>query len=212
EESEEEEDEEDDEDEEETSVGGDEWKTTPDGGCLCYVLRTGFSSSQGKLVRMIEGSTETVRTDTRDTVLLLLLLLVFAVSASGYVLKEGMKDSAKRSKYQLLLHCILIVTSVIPPELPMQMALAVNSSLMALMKMQIFCTEPYRVPMAGKVDVCLFDKTGTLTTDELVAVGVESPNPSRDKGSKRSGDEHRSSLMDTLVPMPEAPAAATVVL
>ena len=54
----------------------------------------------------------------------------------------------------------------------MQMALAVNNSLMTLMKMQVFCTEPYRVPMAGKLDSCLFDKTGTLTTDELVAVGV----------------------------------------
>ena len=85
---------------------------------------------------MIEGSTETIRTDTKDTVRLLLLLLVFAVSASSYVLWEGMKDSAKRSKFQLLLHCVLIVTSVIPPELPMQMALAVNPSLMALMKMQ----------------------------------------------------------------------------
>ena len=85
---------------------------------------------------MIEGSTETIRTDTKDTVRLLLLLLVFAVSASSYVLWEGMKDSAKRSKFQLLLHCVLIVTSVIPPELPMQMALAVNSRLMALMKMQ----------------------------------------------------------------------------
>eukprot|EP00903_Cladosiphon_okamuranus_P009432 g8993.t1 len=200
------------EEEEEVSVGGDDWKTTPDGGCLCYVLRTGFSSSQGKLVRMIEGSTETVRTDTKDTVLLLLLLLVFAVSASGYVLNEGMKDAAKRSKYQLLLHCILIVTSVIPPELPMQMALAVNSSLMALMKMQIFCTEPYRVPMAGKVDVCLFDKTGTLTTDELVAVGVEPPNPSANDGSKNTGQGDRSSLMDTLVTMTDAPTAAILVL
>lgn len=54
----------------------------------------------------------------------------------------------------------------------MQMALAVNNSLMTLMKLQIFCTEPYRVPMAGKLDACLFDKTGTLTTDELVPVGV----------------------------------------
>lgn len=52
------------------------------------------------------------------------------------------------------------------------MALAVNNSLMTLMKMHVFCTEPYRVPMAGKLDSALFDKTGTLTTDELVAVGV----------------------------------------
>jgi hypothetical protein len=35
---------------------------------------------------------EQVRTDTRDTSLLLLLLLVFAVGASGYVLREGMKE------------------------------------------------------------------------------------------------------------------------
>ena len=85
-----------------------------------------------------------------------------------------MKDPTK-SKYQLLLHCILIVTTVVPPELPMQTALAVNSSIMTLMKMQIFCTEPFRIPIAGKVDVCVFDKTGTLTTDELVAVGVVPP-------------------------------------
>jgi cation-transporting ATPase 13A1 len=62
---------------------------TPDGGCLCYCTRTGFSSSQGKLVRMIENSTSSVRGDVRDTVLLLLFLLIFAVSASGYVLVQG---------------------------------------------------------------------------------------------------------------------------
>ena len=58
----------------------------------------------------------------------------------------------------------------------MQTALAVNASIMTLMKMQIFCTEPFRVPMAGKVDTCIFDKTGTLTTDELVAVGAVAPS------------------------------------
>lgn len=118
----------------------------PDGGCICYCVRTGFSSSQGKLVRMIENSTAQVSGDVRDTTLLLLFLLVFALSASGYVLYRGMLDGTK-SRYQLLLHCILIVTSVIPPELPMQTALAVNSSLMTLMQLQIFCTEPFRVPV-----------------------------------------------------------------
>jgi len=143
----------------------------PDNGCICFVLRTGFLSGQGKLVRMIEGSQEKVKGHEKETGLLLLLLFCFAIISSSYVLYKGMHDD-NRSQYELLLHCILIVTSVIPPELPMQMALAVNSSLMTLMKMQVFCTEPYRVPIAGKLDSCLFDKTGTLTTDELVAVGV----------------------------------------
>lgn len=143
----------------------------PDGGCICFVLRTGFSSAQGKLVRMIEGSQEKVKGHEKETALLLLLLFFFAVASSSYVLYHGMQNG-NRSQYELLLHCILIITSVIPPELPMQMALAVNNSLMTLMKLQIFCTEPFRVPIAGKLDACLFDKTGTLTTDELVPVGV----------------------------------------
>ena len=54
----------------------------------------------------------------------------------------------------------------------MQMAMAVNMALMALTKIGIFCTEPFRVPMAGKITHILFDKTGTLTTDQLVPVGV----------------------------------------
>ena len=144
---------------------------SPDGGCVCYVLRTGFRSSQGKLVRMIEFSSESVSGDSREAGFLLAFLLIFALSASGYVLKRGLED-ADRSHYELLLHCILIITSVIPPELPMQTALAINSSLVTLMKLQIFCTEPYRIPNAGRLDTCLFDKTGTITTDELKAVGV----------------------------------------
>ena len=52
------------------------------------------------------------------------------------------------------------------------MAMAVNMALMALMKSGIFCTEPFRVPLAGRISHCLFDKTGTLTTDQLVPIGI----------------------------------------
>ncbi|KAI9910789.1 hypothetical protein PsorP6_010126 [Peronosclerospora sorghi] len=74
--------------------------------------------------------------------------------------------------FELLLRCVLIVTSVIPAELSMQTAMAVNSALLNLVKLSIFCTEPFRISLAAKVDICLFDKTGTLTTDQLTAVGV----------------------------------------
>jgi len=144
---------------------------TPDEGCLCLVLRTGFNSSQGKLVSMIENSTEEVRDDNFDSLFLVIFLMIFALVASGYVLKKGLENK-ERSNFELLLHCIMIITCVIPPSLPMQTAMAVNSAVLTLMKLNIFCTEPFRIPAAGKVDVCLFDKTGTITSDQLAALGM----------------------------------------
>ena len=99
----------------------------PDRGVTGMVLRTGFETAQGNLLRTMAHSTRIADgIHTWDTFVFILLLVGCALAAAAMVLREGWHDE-RRNRFRLGLHVIIIVTSVVPPELPMELSLALRT-------------------------------------------------------------------------------------
>lgn len=143
---------------------------------------------------MVLYSSERATAASNEALWFLAILTAVAFLASAYVLSVSWSLPA-RNHFKLLLHCIMIITSVVPPELPITMSLTVNTAVTHLFRKMLYCTEPFRIPAAGKLTVCCFDKTGTLTTSEVILEQViQSKN---DQPVSRSGQEGEKLTKET---------------
>ena len=167
----------------------------PDKGAICLVIKTGFSTNQGKLLRTVLYSSERNKGgDTKEAFIFIGVLLIIALIASYHVLIDGLEREGALT-YKLLLRCIIIITSVVPAELPIELSLTINNSLFFLQSKRIVCIEPFRIPFAGKIDVCCFDKTGTLTKDEFIMRGIVKPDVNEPLKAFDSAEETLSVLL-----------------
>jgi cation-transporting ATPase 13A2 len=73
--------------------------------------------------------------------------------------------------YSTIIKGLEIFTTAVPPILPLCMTIGIEFSTARLRKKKIFCINPTKVNVAGRVKVCCFDKTGTLTEDSLRLTG-----------------------------------------
>ena len=144
----------------------------PDGGVICLVIKTGFDTTQGKLIRKeLYNQEKTKENNKKNDFLIIGILLIIALFVSFYVLKVGLYREGALT-YKLLVRCIIIITSIIPDDLPIELSLIIYNSLFFFESKKIVCIESFRIPWAGKVNICCFDKTGTLTSDEFVMKGI----------------------------------------
>ncbi|KAJ9203835.1 hypothetical protein DTO164E3_2189 [Paecilomyces variotii] len=141
-----------------------------DAVALAIVIRTGFSTTKGALVRSMLFPKPSGFKFYRDSfryiaVMGLIAVLGFIASFVNFI-RLGL------SWRVIIIRALDLITIVVPPALPATLTIGTNFALSRLKKQSIFCISPQRVNVGGKLDVVCFDKTGTLTEDGLDVLGV----------------------------------------
>ena len=134
------------------------------------VIRTGFRSAKGELLRQIKFPSDTKFRFVTDTLKFIAFMSVLAFTGFAWtvpsLLKIGVSNSliAKRA-------CD-IITVCVPPALYFAMNIATAYSLNRMKKKGIDCTNSTRVNVNALVDTVVFDKTGTITESTLTLDSV----------------------------------------
>lgn len=62
----------------------------PISGCLALVLRTGYDTSKGKLIRRVISNTNNLNIQQKDGLFVILFLLICSLFTASYVLNKGL--------------------------------------------------------------------------------------------------------------------------
>ncbi|XP_065646542.1 polyamine-transporting ATPase 13A3-like [Hydra vulgaris] len=137
---------------------------------LAVVIRTGFTTMKGELIRSILFPKPVDFKFFTDALKFIGVLFVFALIGCGYAFYAFYKNGF--GTFQLVLESLDIFTIAVPPALPAAMSVGTVYALQRLKKQGIFCISPLRINISGRLDLFCFDKTGTLTEDGLDFCGV----------------------------------------
>uniref|UniRef100_A0A669D8X9 Polyamine-transporting ATPase 13A3 n=1 Tax=Oreochromis niloticus TaxID=8128 RepID=A0A669D8X9_ORENI len=135
------------------------------------VVRTGFSTAKGQLVRSILYPKPTDFKLYRDAYLFLLCLV--AVAGIGFVYSIVLSIMNEVMQITIIIESLDIVTITVPPALPAAMTAGIVYAQRRLKRIGIFCISPQRINICGQINLVCFDKTGTLTEDGLDLWGVQ---------------------------------------
>lgn len=145
-------------------------KSSNDEPVLAMVLKTGFNTTKGSLIRSMLFPKPTGFKFYQDSFKYIGFMTLIAFI--GFIYSTYNFIQLGLSKRIMILRALDIITIVVPPALPATLTIGTTFAVNRLKNKQIFCIAPTRVNIGGKLDIACFDKTGTLTEDGLDILGV----------------------------------------
>uniref|UniRef100_A0A8C5MPF4 Polyamine-transporting ATPase 13A3 n=1 Tax=Leptobrachium leishanense TaxID=445787 RepID=A0A8C5MPF4_9ANUR len=135
------------------------------------IVRTGFSTAKGQLIRSILYPKPTDFKLYRDAYMFLLCLVAVAGIGFIYTVVNSILKEVPASI--IVIESLDIITITVPPALPAAMTAGIVYAQRRLRKIGIFCISPQRINICGQLNLICFDKTGTLTEDGLDLWGIQ---------------------------------------
>ncbi|KAM5163819.1 putative cation-transporting ATPase 13A4 [Mantella aurantiaca] len=145
-------------------------KSTSNGQVKAVVLRTGFNTAKGDLVRSILYPKPMNFKLYRDAFRFLMILATVAVIGTIYTVAVFVLQG--ESPTQVVVKALIIITTAVPPALSAALSTGIMYAQRRLKTKGIFCISPQRINVCGRLNIICFDKTGTLTEDGLDLWGV----------------------------------------
>lgn len=139
---------------------------------LALVLRTGFSTTQGHMMRSILYPPPNDRANFKKEsykflAMLALLGCIGSALAAYFTFRSGLHKNV------VFLRALDTIPNAVPPSLTAAMTVGCSIAVAKLRRFwKIHCVAPSRVNVAGQVNTLVFDKTGTLTEEGLELDGV----------------------------------------
>jgi cation-transporting P-type ATPase 13A2 len=137
---------------------------------LALVVRTGFNTTKGALVRSMLFPKPSGFKFYRDS--FRYISFMACIAGIGFIASFINFIRLGLQWHLIVVRALDLITIVVPPALPATLTIGTNFALQRLKSKLIFCISPQRVNVGGKLDVMCFDKTGTLTEDGLDVLGV----------------------------------------
>lgn len=137
---------------------------------LAMVVRTGFNTTKGALVRSMLFPKPSGFKFYRDS--FRYISVMGLIAGIGFIASFINFVHIGLAWHLIVVRALDLITIVVPPALPATLTIGTNFALSRLKQKQIFCISPQRVNVGGKLDVVCFDKTGTLTEEGLDVLGV----------------------------------------
>lgn len=159
-----------------------------DSPAMAMVVRTGFNTTKGALVRSMLFPKPMGFKFYRDSIRFIVVLA--GIAGLGFMASAVQFVRLGVQLHTIVLRALDLITVVVPPALPATLSIGTSFAIARLRKNGIFCISPNRVNVAGKVNVACFDKTGTLTEDGLDILGVRVPERSSDQFGELVTDVH----------------------